>query len=651
MSTQTLTVDTANVINVEVNNRTTLEVTFSQVSYPLTLVGTPVNCVVTPSSIASTTNVFSVTFVDSTLDSFSFELKNSAPGFGTDGEKNFETFFTSGVVGTQLTSHTDWINNDNQIFNSSDTIFGYEVPTTSLYGNTNGFFNIAQSGSTATIITDTGVDVVTGYTNKALKLRTDIEYNNGEGVSNKKRNLGYIASPTFSAVTGDIIKYEKKSGSSFNANLVWALNVNTGDWVDLQEVGFTGTRASVPANGTYRVIIFKFVSLFTSQTNNDVEVEINKFILEDSAGVQKTQLTVSGEVVTSPTVLIETATAQEVGDSLIHLYELTLPSFDPNYATGDTLYFHNGLNFETGTGRNINFPNSEGTVLNTYIAFPIEVTGIENTGGEPNRPTLKMANLPALGRTLVNDTNAIEDETTLQQALSSSGIITPLDLLSSKLVIRTTLLKLTYSSTDTPSVPREYPKHAYILDKISGERNLELEIELANPADIERANIPARIAAGKYCSWEYQGGLYGRGGCTVNGNSFNRFFDVNDRLITADYSKSTGNNVITEWNSTTAYSAGTRVHRIPVANKGVRIYRALKASTGVKPELSTKIWERIDICGKRVQSCRLRFQGKQTELATDSDTLVNTVPSDTYLNKSRSLPFGGFPGSRSNISE
>ena len=649
MSTQTLTVDTANVINVEANNRTTLEVTFSQVSYPLTLVGTPVNCVVTPSSIASTTNVFSVTFVDSSLDSFSFELKNSAPGFGTDGEKNFETFFTSGVTGVTLTNHTDWTNVDNQIYNSSDTIFGYEVPTTALYGNTNGNYNFANSGSTASIITDTGVDVVTGYTNKTLQLSTDVEYNNGEGVANKKKNLGYIASPTFSAVTGDIIKYEAQN--TFNSNLVWALNVNTGDWVDLQPTDFTGTRAAVPSNGTYRIIIFKFVSLYTSESNKTQYVRIRNFTLEDSAGVQKTQLTVSGQVVTSPTVLIETASAQEVGDSLIHLYELTLPSFDPNYTTGDTLYFHNGLNFETGTGRNINFPNSEGTVLNTYLAFPIEVTGIENTGGEPNRPTLKMANLPALGRVLVNDTNAIEDETTLQEALSSSGIITPLDLLSSKLVVRTTLLKLTYSSTDTPSVPREYPKHAYILDKISGERNLQLEVELANPADIERANIPARLAAGKYCSWEYQGALYGRGGCTVNGNSFNRFFDVNDRLITADYSKSIGNNVITQWNSTTAYSAGDRVHRIPVADKGVRIYKALKASTGVKPELSTKVWERIDICGKRVQSCRLRFQGKQTELATNSDTLANTVPSDTYLNKSRSLPFGGFPGSRSNISE
>ena len=649
MSTQTLTVDTANVINVEANNRTTLEVTFSQVSYPLTLVGTPVNCVVTPSSIASTTNVFSVTFVDSSLDSFSFELKNSAPGFGTDGEKNFETFFTSGVTGNTLTNHTDWTNVDNQIYNSSDTIFGYEVPTTALYGNTNGNYNFANSGSTASIITDLGVDVVTGYTNKALQLTTDVEYNNGEGVANKKKNLGYIASPTFSAVTGDIIKYEAQN--TFNSNLVWALNVNTGDWVDLQPTDFTGTRAAVPSNGTYRIIIFKFVSLYTSESNKTQYVRIRNFILEDSAGVQKTQLTVSGQVVTSPTVLIETASAQEVGDSLIHLYELTLPSFDPNYTTGDTLYFHNGLNFETGTGRNINFPNSEGTVLNTYLAFPIEVTGIENTGGEPNRPTLKMANLPALGRVLVNDTNAIEDETTLQEALSSSGIITPLDLLSSKLVVRTTLLKLTYSSTDTPSVPREYPKHAYILDKISGERNLQLEVELANPADIERANIPARLAAGKYCSWEYQGALYGRGGCTVNGNSFNRFFDVNDRLITADYSKSTGNNVITQWNSTTAYSAGDRVHRIPVADKGVRIYKALKASTGVKPELSTKVWERIDICGKRVQSCRLRFQGNQTSLAANSDTLANTVPSDTYLNKSRSLPFGGFPGSRSNISE
>ena len=651
MSTQTLTVDSANVINVEVNNRTTLEVTFSQVSYPLTLVGTPVNCVVTPSSIASSTNVFSVTFTDSTLDSFSFELKNSAPGFGTDGEKNFETFFTSGVVGNELTSHTDWINNDNFIYNTSDKIFGYDVPTTSLYGTTNGNYNTIHSGSTARIYTDTGVDVVTGYTNKSLTLETEIDFNFGEGTYGKRRNLGYIASPTFSAVTGDIIKYEKRQYTSFGTNLVWALNVNTGDWVELQEVGFTGTRASIPANGTYRIIIFKFVSLYTNETNKIVRVRINKFTLEDSAGIQKTQLTVSGEVRTSPTVLIETATAQEVGDSLIHLYELTLPSFDPNYATGDTLYFHNGLNFETGTGKNINFPNSEGTVLNTYIAFPIEVTGIENIGGEPNRPTLKMANLPALGRTLVNDTNAIDDETTLQEALSSSGIISPLDLLSSKLVIRTTLLKLTYSSTDTPSVPREYPKHAYILDKISGERNLELEIELANPADIERANIPARLAAGKYCSWEYQGALYGRGGCTVNGNSFARFFDVNDRLITANYSKSTGNNVITEWNSTTAYTVGTRVHRIPVADKGVRIYRALKASTGVKPELSTKAWERIDICGKRIQSCRLRFQGRQADLVYSSDALANTVPSDTYLNKSRSLPFGGFPGSRSNISE
>ena len=193
---------------------------------------------------------------------------------------------------------------------------------------------------------------------------------------------------------------------------------------------------------------------------------------------------------------------------------------------------------------------------------------------------------------------------------------------------------------NTPTIGLEYPSHTFIIDRVSNEEGVMLQVELASPADIEEATIPARLSASKYCAWEYQGGsLYNRGGCTVPGDSFSRYFDENDRLITTNI------NSISTWSSSTSYNAGDRVKTSPGANS-YRIWEAIRTTQGEDPQLSKYAWKRIDVCGKRLTSCRLRFQGKQSDLVSDSSTLTGTVPGNEYLDKTVSLPFGGFPGTK-----
>ena len=44
---------------------------------------------------------------------------------------------------------------------------------------------------------------------------------------------------------------------------------------------------------------------------------------------------------------------------------------------------------------------------------------------------------------------------------------------------------------------------------------------------------------------------------------------------------------------------------------------------------NSRIWKRLDVCGKTINSCKVRFQGSRVD-----STLDQSVP----------LPFGGFPG-------
>lgn len=346
-----------------------------------------------------------------------------------------------------------------------------------------------------------------------------------------------------------------------------------------------------------------------------------------------------------PYIAIKQSQQQSLDDSLVELFEVTLPS-------GTVLYVHNGLDYDTGTvGENIYFPNELGNTLNEYLAFPIEITGIEHSSqGSNNRPSLRMANIPQLAGGRGNNANGVDDEQTIYNVLQTEGLFTSDDLVNSKIVYRTTLLKHTFRVGDSPQLPTEFPKGVYYIEKVQQENNIFVNYELVSPADMEGLVLPSRFAVGKYCAWEYQGLLHGRGGCPVPANSFNVWIDENDRLIATDPVTSGYGTWATATTYESAQTNGTNtgdtVKRVNPNTGGWEFYECIITNSGRQPEKYPTYWKRLDICGKKLSSCKVRFQ---TRRAAVHNTLAagSLIPDDeTHRNSAEPLPFGGFPGSQ-----
>ena len=335
--------------------------------------------------------------------------------------------------------------------------------------------------------------------------------------------------------------------------------------------------------------------------------------------------------------IIDTVQLQETAESLVTLFEITLPS-------GTVAYFFDGL--DDGTN-NIYFPEKTITnsayVLKEYIAIPIGIEGIESSSsGASNRPTLSVANIPILSRSISSNSDGADDEKNILDILNSEGITNNEDLLTSKVVIRRTLFGKTYtSSASNPSAaPIEFPSQTYIIDRVSAENNIMVQFELANPMDIEGVMLPSRVVIGKYCPWRYQGHFLPNstgtsskdGGCTWALDSNGRFFDKDDNVITKNISSIPTYNAATT-NTTRALGYKTKT----ITNGHTEIWQTIRvvpaeASNGqYNPRSSKAYWQRLDVCGKTLNSCKIRFQGNNT---------------DDSLNSVFVLPFGGFPGAK-----
>jgi len=354
--------------------------------------------------------------------------------------------------------------------------------------------------------------------------------------------------------------------------------------------------------------------------------------------------TSSFNVQEDPYIIVRQSQQQSIEDSLVELFEVTLPS-------GTVIYLHNGLDYDSGTiGENIYFPDPTGQTMNEYLAFPIEIKGIEHTSeGSANRPALRMANLPVLAGSRGANLNGVEDEETLYTVLQSEGLFSADDLTTCKVTYRSTLLKHTFKSGDSPQLGIEFPKATYFIERVSGEDNVFVTFELVSPADMEGLVMPARFAVGKYCAWEYQGLLHGRGGCPVNKNSFYMWFDENDRLITTDPTSSG----IATWSSTATFESritngtaqGDLVKRVHPTVGGWQFFECIITNSGRQPEKYPTYWKRLDICGKKLSSCKVRFQTRRSAITGFARGSI--IPDDeTHRNSSEPLPFGGFPGSR-----
>lgn len=321
------------------------------------------------------------------------------------------------------------------------------------------------------------------------------------------------------------------------------------------------------------------------------------------------------------TTLIDTVQLQSIDDSLVEFIEITLPN-----STSIDVRLVSGL--ADGVA-NIYFPAEDGNSLNEYVAIPFSMSGVEHTSdGASNRPTLNIANIVSLGRSFGNNSDGTADEETWQSVLLSKNIAKPEDILGSRITHRKTLLKNTYRQSDVssfsaPTLPVEFPKVSYNMERISAENAVSIVYELASPFDLEGVKLPRRILVGKYCSWAYQGiATYGdeRSGCTyANDSTQLNFFDINDTTITG---------ITDGYVATNSYPAGTKI-KYPTTG-AIKIWESIKNPTGVNavPTEGSRYWKRIDICGKTLNSCKIRFQGPDGE------------------NRLIPLPFGGFPGAR-----
>jgi lambda family phage minor tail protein L len=335
--------------------------------------------------------------------------------------------------------------------------------------------------------------------------------------------------------------------------------------------------------------------------------------------------------------IIDTVQLQETAESLVTLFEITLPS-------GTVAYFFDGL--DDGTN-NIYFPEKTITnsayVLKEYIAIPIGIEGIESSSsGASNRPTLSVANIPILSRSISSNSDGADDEKNILDILNSEGITNNEDLLTSKVVIRRTLFGKTYTSSDSnPSAaPVEFPSQTYIIDRVSAENNIMVQFELANPMDIEGVMLPSRVVIGKYCPWRYQGHFLPNstgtsskdGGCTWALDSNGRFFDKDDNVITKNISSiPTYNAATTNTTRALGYKTKTITNGHTEIWQTIRVVPAEVSNGQYNPRSSKAYWQRLDVCGKTLNSCKIRFQGNNT---------------DDSLNSVFVLPFGGFPGAK-----
>ena len=180
------------------------------------------------------------------------------------------------------------------------------------------------------------------------------------------------------------------------------------------------------------------------------------------------------------TELIQTVQLQEIGDSLIDLFEITLPS-------GTIFYAMSGLESPGATPTeddNIYFPPKDGSTPNEYVAIPIQIQGLEvSSSGTQSRPTLSMANIPVLSKAITANADGVDDEELLYNILEDEGITRNLDLVGAKVVHRKTLLKYTYRVTDVAgwsnTVPTEFPTTQWYIDRVAGENNVVVSFELA----------------------------------------------------------------------------------------------------------------------------------------------------------------------------
>jgi len=387
------------------------------------------------------------------------------------------------------------------------------------------------------------------------------------------------------------------------------------------------------------------------------------------------------------TDLIDVIQKQDPGSALVELFELVIDSTT-------TVYFHSGVDDDVAASK-IKFrdktPIDSVYTEREYIAIPIELTGIDKQAeGAAPRPSLTVANiLPLFGDSIGITNNdligkRLSRRTTLKKYLVDES-----------------------ADTINTGPPIEFPTEKFIIDRIGSENKESITFELAAASDLEGLKLPSRIVVGKYCGWEYQGegaATAGRGGCswptnstiprTSSGTTTNHkaYFTIDDEPICLysavsgainttydsdqEYGKDnwvkTGSGADTKYwrsdfgthtgntpSSTSPFWTRIRTYTAWTSSTGPYTYDALEpvfvesgntiwkitrdTPVGNTPAIGSSYWTRGDICGKILNSCKIRYQFVP-DAVNSGVSAPNKFPSEK-LATGIVLPYGGFPGS------
>jgi lambda family phage minor tail protein L len=357
---------------------------------------------------------------------------------------------------------------------------------------------------------------------------------------------------------------------------------------------------------------------------------------------------------------------QRVDSELVELFELNI--------SGTIVYFTTYPTSVKFSERNSPY------IIREYIPLPIEFSGYEQKSeGAYSRPTIVFANVLSTFKSTIGTTND--------------------DLIGKKITRRKTLLKhlATGSVGTNGSAPIEQPQQVFFIDRIEKETAQSVVFELTSGFDLQGVTVPNRYILANTCTWLYQGvELTGLGGCTwkvANNNpGFVVRYDSNDRpilsgsvsnmpttgqTVTQNYVYRVAKTVTPVTGSTTtrydyyqALISFTKTATLEVANfrkcrlidgawtsspyvtyREGKIYNPLvtyngkvwvatSPSTNVPPGTDEFVWERADLCGKKLSSCAIRFKAKEFTGQGLS------APSYSQVDDNAVLPYGGFPGAK-----
>lgn len=361
---------------------------------------------------------------------------------------------------------------------------------------------------------------------------------------------------------------------------------------------------------------------------------------------------------------------QRVDSELVELFELYIPGVPvedlPRFTTYPT-----SVKF---------YDRDSPHTVRVYLSLPMEFSGYEQKSeGAYSRPTIVFANVLGTFKSTIGTSND--------------------DLVGKKLTRRKTLFK--YLATEDEGVagtaPIEQPQQVFFIDRIEKENAQSVIFELTSGFDLQSVTVPNRYILSNTCTWLYQGiALSNLGGCTwklTNDNpQFVVRYDSNDRPIIsgsvsdmpAQGESVTQNNVyrvgksvypvVEGWNNRYDYyqaivsftktadfeAANFRRCRVidgdwnsssyptfregklynPLVTHDNKVWVAVSPSQGVVPGTEEFYWERVDLCGKKLTSCALRYKAKEYTGQSLS------VPSYNSKNENAVLPYGGFPGAK-----